>query len=59
MLEGAESEPSSVEIVHPSSASQTSGLPAVIIGSIAIVMPSESRGPRPRSPKFGTCGSSW
>ena len=44
----AESEPSSVEIVQPSSPSQTSGLPAVIIGSIAIVMPSESRGPRPR-----------
>ena len=49
----------SVEIVQPSSASHTSGPPAVIIGSIAIVIPSESRGPRPGSPKFGMCGSSW
>src|SRR5262245_52916346 len=51
--------PSSVAIVQPSSASQTPAPPIVIIGSIAIVIPSESRGPRPGSPKFGTCGSSW
>src|SRR5687767_533770 len=52
-------EPSVVEMVQPSPASQTSGPPTVIIGSIAIVIPSESLGPRPGWPKFGTCGSSW
>ena len=55
----ADSEPSTVEIVQPSSCRITSGLPAVIIGSIAMVIPSASRGPRPGWPKFGTCGSSW
>src|ERR671936_3009810 len=55
----AASEPSRVEIVHPSSWTWTSGRPAVIIGSIASVMPSLSTGPRPGRPKFGICGSSW
>ena len=45
--------------VQPSSIIDTSDEPAVIIGSIAMVIPSESRGPRPGSPKFGMCGSSW
>src|SRR5919109_3051425 len=53
----AEREPSSVEIDQRSSAIQTSGLPALIIGSMASVMPGASSGPRPGSPKFGTCGS--
>jgi hypothetical protein len=35
------------------------GATAVIIGSIASVIPGWSRGPRPGSPKFGICGSSW
>ena len=55
----ADIEPSCVRIVQPSSITNTSDEPAVIMGSIAIVMPSESRGPRPASPKFGMCGSSW
>ena len=55
----AASEPSSVEIDQWSSWRYTSGEPIVIIGSIAIVIPSESFGPRPGWPKFGTCGSSW
>ena len=52
----AEIELSAVRIVQPSAITCTSEPPAVIIGSIAIVMPSESRGPRPGSPKFGMCG---
>ncbi len=36
----------------------TLGPPAVIIGSIASVIPSRSCGPRPALTKFGTCGSS-
>ena len=55
----ADIEPSEVLIVQPSSMTFTSEEPAVIIGSIAIVIPSDSRGPRPGSPKFGMCGSSW
>ena len=55
----ADSEPSFVEIDQRSSAIQTSGPPALIIGSIASVIPSESSGPRPGWPKFGMCGSSW
>jgi hypothetical protein len=31
----------------------------LIIGSIAMVIPSERGLPRPGWPKFGTCGSSW
>src|SRR5690242_16139599 len=54
----AASEPSLVEIDHSSSCTITSGPPAVIIGSIANVMPSASSGPRPGAPKFGICGSS-
>src|SRR5215212_4557962 len=52
-------EPSIVEIDHSSSWRYTSAPPAVIIGSIAIVIPVWSSGPRPRSPKFGIWGSSW
>ena len=48
----ADSDPSSVTIDHRSSRRTTSGPWAVIIGSIASVMPSASRGPRPGSPKF-------
>ena len=48
----AESDPSSVTIDHRSSRRTTPGSPAVIIGSIASVMPSASSGPRPGSPKF-------
>src|SRR6478735_1660942 len=54
----AASEPSLVEIDHSSSCTTTSGPPAVIIGSIANVMPSARSGPRPGSPKLGICGSS-
>ena len=43
----AESESSSVEIDQRSSAIQTSGPPALIIGSIASVMPGWSSGPLP------------
>ncbi len=43
----AASEPSALEIDHSSSCSTTSGPPAVIIGSIAKVIPSASSGPRP------------
>src|SRR5215510_10057710 len=46
----AANEPSLVEIDHSSSCTTTSGPPAVIIGSIANVMPSASSGPRPGSP---------
>src|SRR5204863_9987125 len=55
----AASDRSSVEIDHSSLCSTMSGPPAVIIGSIASVMPSVSLGPRPGAPKFGSCGSSW
>src|SRR3990170_1094817 len=55
----ADRDSSAVEIVQPSSQTITSDSPAVIIGSIAIVIPSDRRGPRPGSPKFGMCGSSW
>ena len=58
-IDPADMEPSAVRIVQPSSMTFTSDEPAVIIGSIAIVIPSERRGPRPGSPKFGMCGSSW
>src|ERR687887_2193391 len=50
----AASEPSLVEIDHWSSWMYTSGPPAVIIGSIASVMPSRSSGPRYEETKFGT-----
>src|SRR6266403_1569665 len=50
--------PSSVTAVHRSSRTRTSQLPIVTIGSIASTMPGLSCGPRPGSPKFGTCGSS-
>jgi hypothetical protein len=46
----AASEPSALEIDHSSSCNTTSGPPAVIIGSIANVIPSASCGPRPGSP---------
>src|SRR5262245_27427659 len=46
----AESEPSSVEIDHSSSCKYTSGPPALIIGSIANVIPGWSSGPRPAGP---------
>src|SRR5262245_43223798 len=46
----AASEWSALEIDHSSSCRTTSGPPAVIIGSIAKVMPSASSGPRPGSP---------
>src|ERR671934_2740508 len=49
------SEPSFVEIDQSSSWRYTSGPPAVIIGSIAMVIPLCSSGPRPASPKFGIC----
>src|SRR5262249_34992833 len=55
----AESEPSDEEIDHSSACMTTSGPPAVIIGSIASVIPGSSSGPRPGEPKFGICGSSW
>ena len=45
----AASEPSTVEIDQSSSWTYTSGPPAVIIGSIAIVIPSRSSGPRVRA----------
>src|SRR3954469_21382804 len=48
----ADVEPSIVEIDHSSSWRYTSGPPAVIIGSIASVMPVCSNGPLPGSPKF-------
>src|SRR3954447_9868538 len=54
----AASDPSVVEIDHSSSWRYTSGPPAVIIGSIARVMPSRSSGPRCEETKFGTWGSS-
>src|SRR6266480_1071982 len=50
--------PSLVTAVQPSSRILTSQLPIVIIGSIASTIPGRSCGPRPGSPKFGTCGSS-
>src|SRR5215475_6787943 len=46
----AEREPSAVEIDHSSSWRTMSASPAVIIGSIANVMPSASSGPRPGWP---------
>ena len=49
----ADMEPSAVRIVQPSSIITTMSEPAVIIGSIAMVIPSDRRGPRPGSPKFG------
>src|SRR5262249_56054832 len=55
----AESEPSDEEIDHSSACMTTSGPPAVIIGSIASVIPGSSSGPRPGEPQFGICGSSW
>src|ERR687887_650545 len=54
----AESVSSEVEIDHSSSWMTTSGPPALIIGSMANVIPGESIGPRPRSPKLRICGSS-
>src|SRR5262249_867346 len=50
--------PSFVTAVQPSSRIRTSQLPIVTIGSSASTMPGRSCGPRPGSPKFGTCGSS-
>src|SRR5690349_2733507 len=50
--------PSRVTAVQPSSSTFTSQLPIVTIGSMASTMPGRSWGPRPGSPKFGTCGSS-
>ena len=50
--------PSAATAVQPSSSTTTSDLPAFTIGSMAITMPERSFMPRPRSPKFGTCGSS-
>src|SRR3954447_8977323 len=55
----AEREPSADEIDHSSACITTSGPPALIIGSIASVIPGSSSGPRPGAPKFGICGSSW
>ena len=49
---------SSEKTDQPSSPIRTSGPPALTIGSIASTVPSSSSGPRPGSPKFGTCGSS-
>src|SRR5580704_16938304 len=51
--------PSAVTAVHLSSNTLAPGLPKFTIGSIARTMPSRSRAPCPRAPKFGTCGSSW
>src|ERR671911_15427 len=52
----AEREPSSVEIDQRSSATTTEAVPALIIGSIARVIPGASSGPLPGSPKFGIWG---
>src|SRR5581483_5767011 len=51
--------PSSVTAVQRSSSTRAPALPAFTMGSMAITMPSRSRAPCPRVPKFGTCGSSW
>src|SRR5262245_4584173 len=51
--------PSTVTAVQPSSSTCTSQEPRVTMGSIASTMLALSAGPRPASPKFGTCGSSW
>ena len=50
----AASEPSAVEIDHSSSCRTTSAPPAVIIGSIAKVIPSESSGPGPARRSSGS-----
>ena len=42
--------PSRVTAVQPSESTFTAGLPMFTIGSIASVIPSASRGPRPGSP---------
>src|SRR5215510_4041845 len=51
--------PSTVTAVQPSSSTCTSQEPMVTMGSMASTMPALSEGPRPASPKLGTCGSSW
>src|SRR5262245_11563034 len=50
--------PSAVTAVHRSASTRTSQCPIVTIGSMASTIPTRSNGPRPGSPKFGTCGSS-
>ena len=55
-VECADIEPSTVEIVEPSAATSISPPPAVIIGSIAVVIPSESRGPVPARRSWGCPG---
>src|SRR5438094_8610650 len=50
--------PSAVQAVQPSSSNLTAPVPKLIIGSMASVIPALSRGPLPRFPYFGICGSS-
>ena len=51
--------PSAVTAVQRSSSTRTSHEPMVTMGSMASTMPALMTGPRPASPKFGICGSSW
>src|SRR5204862_7168221 len=55
----AEGDPSSVTTVHLSSTVRISGPPTFTIGSIAIVIPGTSLGPRLGLPSFGTWRPSW